>query len=349
MQAFYHPDQALHDPRQFMRAGVIADPADLPARTESLLGALARLGIRARQPQDRGTGPALSVHAPGYLRFLETAFARWQALPGAGPEVLANCFPYWNGAPDRDARTPCRSDHIVAQAGHYLGDLAVPVGPDTFRSALASTHSADAAARAVAGGAPAAYALCRPSGHHARGDRASGFCYLNNAAIAAQTLRERFARVAVLDVDAHHGDGTQEIFYRRDDVLTVSVHVDPARYYPYFTGYADEAGAGAGQGFNLNLPLAPGTGDDGVLAALEAGLARIADFGAGALVVSLGFDGHRADPLGMLDMTADGFARIGTRLARAGLPMVVVQEGGYAIDVIGDCLERFLSACAQAG
>lgn len=343
MKAFYHPDQALHDPQQFMRMGVLAAPTDLPERTARLLGALSRHGIAPEAPQADGRAAAARVHPAHYRAFLETAYRRWRELPGAGPEVLPNAAPYWNGAPDRDARPPCPSPLIVAQACWYLGDGAVPIGPDTHLSAFRSAASADAAAAFVADSGGAAYALCRPSGHHCRADRAAGFCYINNAAVAASRLRARFDRVAVLDVDAHHGDGTQEIFYRRDDVMTVSVHVDPKAYYPYFTGYPDERGHGAGDGANLNLPLQPGEGDAAFLAATARGLEVIAASGAQALVLSLGFDAHARDPLAALTVTTAAFGRIGEMIRATGLPMVAVQEGGYAMDEIGGCLDAFLS------
>jgi len=346
MRAFFHPEQHLHDPKQFMRVGRIADPTDLPSRTEALIGALARKGITPETPQDFGTAPALTIHKAHYLDFLATAYERWVKLPNAGPEVLPNVSPYWNGSPDRDGRPPCRTSHIVAEAGYYLGDLAVPIGPHTWRSVLRSTHTATAAADAVIGGERFAYALCRPSGHHSRTDRATGFCYLNNSAIAAQRLRSRFGKVAILDVDAHHGDGTQEIFYRRSDVLTVSVHADPQIYYPSYIGYADERGSGEGEGFNLNLPLEAGSGDKAFQAAVARGLEAVADFGAEALVIALGYDSHQADPLSVLSVTTEGFAGIGRLVAAAGLPTVVVQEGGYQVSVIGDCLEQFLSGLA---
>ena len=333
MLAFYHPDQQLHDPQQFMRSGRIAAPQDLPARTEALLGALMARGIAPRMPHDCGVDPLLAVHTADY-----TAYARWQGLPGAGIEVLPNAFPYWSGRPDRDARPPCRSTSVIAQAGWYMGDLAVPLGPHTWRSTLRSAQTAVAAADAILAGSRVAYALCRPSGHHARPDRASGFCYVNNSAVAAARLRTRHAKVAVLDVDTHHGDGTQEIFYRRADVLTVSIHTDPTGYYPFFTGYADETGSGAGQGHNLNLPLPPGSGGEVFLGALDGALALIRAFAPGALVVAQGFDAHRQDPLGVLGLTTDDFGDIARRIAAIGLPTVLVQEGGYAVDVIGDGL-----------
>ncbi|MXQ10778.1 histone deacetylase family protein [Microvirga makkahensis] len=343
MRAFFHPDQHLHDPKQFMRVGRISAPTDLPSRTDALLGALRSHGIEPEMPADYGISPALTIHKQHYLDFLATAYERWVEIPNAGPEVLPNVSPYWNGSPDRDGRPPCRSQSVIAQAGYYLGDLAVPIGPNTWRSALTSTHTAAAAADAIVAGADTAYALCRPSGHHARTDRATGFCYLNNSAIAAERLRTRFRRVAVLDVDAHHGDGTQEIFYRRDDVLTVSVHVHPDAYYPFFIGYEDERGSGNGEGFNLNIPLPPRSDDAAFLAAVDRGAEAVEAFEAEALVVALGYDSHREDPIGLLNVSTEGFRGVGERVARLGIPTVVVQEGGYQISVIGACLSEFIT------
>lgn len=343
MRAFYHPDQALHDPQQYMRFGRVVAPKDLPERTERLLGALTKHGIKPEMPAEAGTAPVLAVHDEGFVRFLETAWARWQDLPAErGPEVWPSTFPYWSGKPDEAVRPPCRPTGYIGQLGWYLGDLSVPIGEHCWHSTLRSAETAVAGADAILAGETQVYALCRPSGHHARADRASGFCYLNNTAIAAQRLRSTFGKVAILDVDAHHGDGTQQIFYRRDDVLTISVHADPDNYYPFFTGYADETGNGPGEGFNLNLPLRHGgTGAD-MDTAVEAAGKAIRDFGADVLVVALGYDAHKDDPIGVLKLEAADFGRIGETVRGFGLPTLVVQEGGYAIEAIGDCLDAFL-------
>ncbi|TEA78822.1 histone deacetylase family protein [Allopusillimonas ginsengisoli] len=342
MHAFFSPDQMLHDPRQFMRVGRICEGKDLPQRTQVLLDALSQLNIPLSEPKDYGLAPLEAVHAPHYLRFLKEVYTRWRAIENAGPEVLPNVGYYLNGRVEDDARPPCRSTSVVAQAAYYLGDLACPVGPETYVSAVRSAHSAVAACEAVMHGESAAYALCRPSGHHAHSDRAAGFCYVNNAAVAAQHLRSRFNKVATLDVDTHHGDGTQQIFYRRQDVLTISVHADPIEYYPYQTGYADETGHGQGEGCNLNLPLAHGTGNDALLEAVDTAAAAIRNFGADVLVLSLGFDAHRLDPLSVLEVNTDSFYDLGQRVRALNLPTVVVQEGGYAIAEIGGCLHAFL-------
>ena len=342
MRAFYHPDQSLHDPQQYMRFGRIVAPKDLPERTAQLLGALKKHGITPEQPAAAGLDPVLAVHDAGFVRFLETIWARWQELPERGPEAWPNTFPYWSGRTDESVRPPCRPTGIMGQLGWYLGDLSVPVGEHCWTSTQRSADTAVAGADAVLAGERSVYALCRPSGHHARADRATGFCYINNTAVAAQRLRSKFGKVAILDVDAHHGDGTQQIFYRRDDVLTISVHADPVDYYPFFTGYEDERGNGPGEGFNLNLPLAHGTGGAAMKAAVERAGEAIQKFGADALVIALGYDAHKDDPIGVLKLEAADFGTIGAQVKAMGLPTLVVQEGGYAIEAIGGCLDAFL-------
>ena len=325
-----------------MRVGRVIAPKDLPARVDALLGALDALGIKTEQPQSDDKDARLAAHTAGFLGFLEAAWDDWSALPEHGPEVWPNTFPYWSGRPEQPARPDCPADAIVARAGWYLGDLSVPMGPKTWLSIRQSCNTAVAAADAVRGGATGVYSLCRPSGHHARADRATGFCYVNNTAVAAERLRSTFPRVAILDVDAHHGDGTQQIFYSRSDVLTISIHADPKNYYPFYTGYVEEGGYGAGEGFNVNLPLAHGSGGSAMMSAVETACRRIQEFKADAVVVALGFDAHARDPIGVLKLEAPDFGDIGARVRALSLPTLVVQEGGYAIDVLGDCLAAFL-------
>jgi acetoin utilization deacetylase AcuC-like enzyme len=344
VRAFYHPLQAAHDPQQYMRFGRVVAPKDVPARTEALLAALAALDITPERPTRDYAAAREAVHTRGFLHFLETAWDRWQQLPEHGPEVWPNTFPYWSGRPEEPARADCPSEGLIAHAGWYLGDLSVPIGANTWSSVRESCNTAIAAADAVVNGERIVYALCRPSGHHTRADRASGFCYVNNTAAAAEWLRRRFARVAILDVDAHHGDGTQQIFYLRADVLTISIHADPRIYYPFYTGYADEVGVGEGSGFNLNLPLAHDSTGSAMHAAIDRAAKRIREYGAEALVVALGFDAHARDPIGVLKLESEDFAGVGARIKAIGLPTVVVQEGGYAVDALTDCLRAFLGA-----
>lgn len=203
--------------------------------------------------------------------------------------------------------------------------------------------SAVAGAKALLDGAPNAYALCRPPGHHARTDAAGGFCYLNNAAIAAQFLRQGHSRVAVLDTDMHHGQGIQEIFYTRSDVLYVSIHGDPTNFYPVVAGFEDERGSGAGEGFNLNLPMPHGASEALFLQRLVEAAAAVKDFGAEVLVLSLGFDIYQEDPQTKVAVTAEGFGRLGAAIAAMELPCLVVQEGGYHLESLEDNARRFFN------
>lgn len=348
MRIFFDEAQFGHRPTQFMVLGRIVPPVENPDRAEALVAALAAIGCRRETPADAGLGPILAVHADHYVTFLETAFERFRALPAAGPEVLPNVHPYVSAGPDFAPRAKPRATGIVGLAGWYMGDMACAITPGTYRAAYASAQSAIAATQAVMAGEPAAFALCRPPGHHAYADRASGFCFFNHAAIAAEMLRGRANRVAILDFDTHHGDGTQAIFYRRGDVLVGSSHTDPAAYYPYYVGYADETGAGEGEGCNLNLPLPEGSGDAVFLAAVERLAAAATSFGADALVLSAGWDAHADDPLSRLKVTTDAYARAGAILGHLGLPSVILQEGGYSLAAVSKAAPAFLAAFSEA-
>ncbi|WP_137177926.1 histone deacetylase family protein [Roseomonas sp. AR75] len=340
MKAFAHPAEARHDPRFFLMRGRVRQNFEVPARAAALRVGLSRLGIVPEIPPEAPRAALEAVHAPDYLDFLRDAPAAWAALPEPGPEVVGNMHP----TPEmllEDARRP---KGLVGQVGWYTADTACPIGAGTYDAAIGAAACALAAAAEAAQGRTA-YALCRPPGHHAYAARAGGHCYVNNAAIAAQALRDAGAqRVAVLDIDSHHGNGTQGLFWLRGDVLTVSVHGDPDGYYPWFVGRAEERGDGDGEERNLNLPLAQGTGDAGWLEAIGTGLSAIRAFKSDALVVSLGFDASEHEPLNFLAVTEDGFARAGAMIAAAGLPAAIIQEGGYNVDRIGGLLGRFLGA-----
>ena len=340
MQAYFSDDQLLHDPQQFMRLGRICKPTDLPTRAEALMATLAMRGISVSAPPEAGREALEQVHSSDYLDYLETAFARWQAL--GTPELTPGIEVLPNLSPHVTRLGPCPSPSVIAQAGWYMGDLACPIGPYTWRSVLRSAHAALAAAETGRAAGGIAYALCRPSGHHAQHARAGGFCYVNNSAIAAARLRLTYGRVAVLDIDAHHGDGTQQIFYERSDVLTVSTHADPAGYYPWYTGYAHERGTGEGEGCNLNLPLAHGSGSAAFAQALDAAVTAIECFQPQALVLPLGFDTYKDDPISVLKFDMEAFRLAGARVRALGLPTVVVQEGGYMVETIGEALDAFL-------
>jgi acetoin utilization deacetylase AcuC-like enzyme len=224
MKIVYSDKHAQHDPQTFFVRGVKQRSAEQPERAERLLAAAKGAGHEVVAATAHGAAPAETVHTPEYIDFLKTIARDWAKLPNASAEVVPNVHP---------AHYPATYPKALAgRAGWHQVDLACPIGPHTWEAAVAASESAATAADLVLGGAREAYALCRPPGHHAYADMAGGFCFLNNTAIAAQRLRQKHQRVAVLDVDVHHGNGTQGIFFERDDVLTVSIHADPDSYYP---------------------------------------------------------------------------------------------------------------------
>ncbi len=340
MKAVYSDQHRSHDPQFYLVRGVVKHSTEQPERAERLLAGLGAGKHTLVAPTTFGQGPRARIHSPEYLEFLATAWEQWQALGDSGPEMIANIHPVRHAG--------SYPTHIVGKLGWHTADTAAPIGPGTWAGACAATDVAVTAAQMVLDGEDAVYALCRPPGHHAYRDIAGGFCFLNNTAIAAAHLRLSHERVAILDVDVHHGNGTQGIFYERPDVLTVSIHADPVAYYPFVWGYAHERGAGAGLGTNRNLPLPIGTGDDGFLAALDSAARTIAAFAPGALVIALGLDASEHDPLKGMRVTTDGFRRIGGALAQLGLPTVLVQEGGYLSDILGQNLTAVLGGFESA-
>lgn len=334
MKAVFDERQRAHDPKHFMANGRLSPNPEQPRRIEELSRGSRAAGCELMAPADHGTGPIAEIHSPEYLTFLETIHGRWIRTDGASDEVIPNIHP--------DRRTVSYPKSATGQSGFHQADTSCPITAGTWQSAYWSAQTALSAANLVLGGEPAAYALCRPPGHHAFGDMAGGFCFLNNSAIAAQALLRDGRRPAILDVDVHHGNGTQGIFYPRRDVLTVSIHADPARFYPFFWGHAGERGEGEGMGYNFNLPLPRGTCDPDYVDALDVALARIRAFGADSLVVALGLDAHENDPFHGFRVSTPGFARIAARIAQLKLPVVIIQEGGYLSSDLGDNLTSFL-------
>jgi acetoin utilization deacetylase AcuC-like enzyme len=338
MQVFFSETQLRHVPHEFLSRGKWQPCPERPERATALKAALDAAGHQVVAPRRGDDAAIAAVHDARYLRFLETAHARWSQLAGASDLVIPNIHP--NGRPHGfKAGYP---DAIVGQAGYHMADTACPLGAGSWPAIRASADCAIAAAEQVKAGERAAYALCRPPGHHAFADMAGGFCYLNNSGIAAETLRGRYSRVAIVDVDLHHGNGTQGMFYHRGDVLTVSVHADPSNFYPFFWGHADETGTGDGRGANLNLPLPLGSGDAAFLYALDMGIRMVRGFGAEAMVVALGLDAFEGDPFAGLKVTEAGFRAIAARLGKLDMPTVLVQEGGYLCPELGRNLVAFL-------
>ncbi|MGV8984700.1 MAG: histone deacetylase family protein [Cypionkella sp.] len=335
MKAILDERQRAHDPKHFMAGGRLSPNPEQPRRIDVLSAGARTAGCTFSAPSDHGMGPIAALHSPEYLTFLQNIHTRWSRMEGASDEVIPNIHP--------DRRTANYPKSATGQAGYHQTDTSCPIAAGTWQSAYWSAQTALSAVDVVLDGAPSAYALCRPPGHHAFGDLAGGFCFLNNSAIAAEALLRAGRRPAILDVDVHHGNGTQGIFYHRRDVLTVSIHADPARFYPFFWGHAEERGEAEGRGYNLNLPLPRGTNDADYLAALDVALARIAAFGADVVVVALGLDAHENDPFKGFAVTTPGFAAIAGAIARMGLSTVIVQEGGYLSEDLGANLTSFLS------
>ncbi len=336
----FHPGHARHDPQRYFKAGGFHPHPEMPSRAESILAALRAEGGEIVAPDDFGPGPRADVHTAEYLDFLSGVHRRWTAEGLDSDEVVPNIHPGRHMAG--------RPASLLGQVGFHTTDLSSPVGPGTWAAACGSANTALHAAKLVLDGAPAAYGLCRPPGHHAYADMAGGFCFLNNIAIAAQYAVRRGRRPAILDVDVHAGNGTQGIFYRRPDVLTVSLHCDPADYYPFFAGHAGERGAGAGTGCHLNLPVPPETRDNAYLSSLDTALNRIAAWGPDILFVALGVDGYEKDPLRGICLTTPGFNRIARAIGELKLPTVLIQEGGYNVPDLGRNVFSFLEGFETA-
>jgi acetoin utilization deacetylase AcuC-like enzyme len=340
MKAVLDARQSHHDPRHFLENGALLPNPEVPRRIDILKAGAEAAGCAFQPPADAGLGPIASLHSAEYLSFLQNIVTRWRRIPGAGREVVPNIHPA--------NRTDGYPKSAVGQAGFHQADTACPISDGTWEAAYWSAQTAITAADLLLGGERAAYALSRPPGHHAFGDLAGGFCFLNNAGIAAERLLTAGRRPAILDIDVHHGNGTQGIFYHRRNVLTVSIHADPVRFYPFFWGHAQERGQGEGIGYNLNLPLPRGTDDDTYLATLDTALERVVSFGADVVVIALGLDAFIDDPFKGLAVTTPGFGRIGAAIAGLGLPTLFVQEGGYICDGLGDNLTSVLDGYDKA-
>lgn len=336
MKVVFSQAHALHSPHSFIKAGQVAPTPEIAERATRIATVLGEAGFDFVAPRECGLAPILAVHDAGLVDFLATGYAAWRQLPGASAEIVPNVHP--------GPRFRNRPAGIVGRVGYYTQDTACPIVAGTWEAVRAAAGSAVEAVRLVGEGAAAVYALCRPPGHHATADRAGGFCYLNNAAIAAQALRARYARVAIVDIDVHHGNGTQEIFYDRGDVLFASIHGDPSGFYPFYSGTAGERGAGDGLGANLNAPFPVGSGDTEVLAAFGNVMAAVREFSAEAVVISLGFDAHEKDPHGAHRVSTAGFVQMAESLGKLGLPTVLVQEGGYLHNELGSLVRDFLVA-----
>jgi len=333
-----------HEPGEVW-VGVRTAGTELPERAERIRAALADAGARLVEPSDHPREDMLTAHDASLVDHLATAWDEWEAAgltedPGQD-RVVPYLFPHPDLISDRSPDPP---HELTARAGYFAYDTMSLIGPGSWDAIKAAADCALSAAGLVLGGERAAYACCRPPGHHATRRSFGGSCYLNNSALAAARLRSSLGDpVAMVDLDAHHGNGAQAIFYEDPGVLTGSVHVDPgAGWFPHFLGFADETGAGAGEGANRNHPLAPGSGDATWLAAVEDLASWARDGGARALVVPLGVDAAAGDTEASLQVSAEGYRAAGRALGALGLPTVIVQEGGYDLDTIGELVRETL-------
>ena len=337
MRIFFSPRQLLHAPAVELHNGAFEPFAEHPGRVHSMLEALGP----TEEPEDEGEEPLLRVHPRHYLDFLKGAWAEWREAGRRG-DAAGYAWPVVR-------RRPLALERIDAKLGQYSYDASTPVAEGTWESAYWSAQTALAALGAVLGGERSAFALCRPPGHHCGADYMGGYCYLNSAAVAAEAAIAAGRRpVAILDVDYHHGNGTQDIFYGRGDVLTVSIHADPTMDYPYYWGFADETGEGEGEGATLNLPLPRGTGMRGFEPALGRALERIAAFAPDLLICSYGADTYAGDPISYFRIETKEYPAIAHRIASLGVPTVVAMEGGYAVDRLGENVAAFLSGFPAA-
>ena len=328
--------RTVYSPKHHLRAaselvgGLIVPSYECPERADIILDRVREMELgEVIGPQSFDLPHILAIHDPAYIAFLQNCWAQWIAEGNKG-ELL----PFiWPGRNMPSNRIP---EHIDGMAGYYCLSADTAITADTWQAAKISADVALSAAALVQQGASSAFALCRPPGHHATADAYGGYCFINNAAICAQYLLDNgFAKVAILDVDFHHGNGTQSIFYDRADVLVQSIHGAPAHCFPHFSGYADEVGLGLGEGFNINYPLAPNTPYALWRRALKQALREIAEYAPAALIVSLGVDTFEDDPISSFKLKSADFTDYGTLIAQSNLPTIFVMEGGYAVEEIG--------------
>ncbi|MBM3239242.1 histone deacetylase family protein [Candidatus Poribacteria bacterium] len=345
MKIIYSETHKLHAPlHEFTKHGM-TPYSESPARADKILFELQKSDFAdIISPRQYSLDSIRAVHDLEYLHYLENIYAAWIAQGGPETGVIPDTFA---------VRTMGkRPEKLFNQTGYYCFDAQTPIVQKTYEAALSSAYCALTGAEMLLEGEAAVYALCRPPGHHAGRDVYGGYCYLNNAAIAATVFTivnqssylSKEAKVAILDIDYHHGNGTQDIFYDSNRVLFVSIHANPNRAYPFFSGFADEYGVGAGYGFNHNFPLEAPVDEGQYLKVLDQAIELIQKFSPGFLVVSLGFDTFRDDPLGDFDLSLESFSHIGEQIAQMRLPTLLVQEGGYNLQQLGECVVNMLSA-----
>ncbi|MCX8062834.1 MAG: histone deacetylase family protein [Anaerolineales bacterium] len=345
MRVFYTPHLEEYQPPYQIHFGQVVEASEVSGRARRVVEALQQAGLaEVAEPRRFPLGAIQAVHEIDYIHFLQNA----NQMPFLDPEsdgkpsgvIFPTVFPYSN-------RWELRASAVMSQASLYCFDTYTPITPQVFEVARLSAECALSGADALLNGGRTVFAACRPPGHHATRHQCGGYCYFNNAAIAAQFLSSA-GRVVILDVDFHHGNGTQEIFYETDQVGYISLHGDPATTYPYFSGYVDELGEGKGRGYNRNFPLPPHTDDRTYLNALEVALQTLLQMSPRFLILSLGLDTHKEDPLANFAITTDFYAAMAQCIARLNLPTLIVLEGGYNLDRLGELAVTFVRAWEES-
>ena len=330
MRTIFSPKHAGHAGHLELNGGELVPGFEKPERAAFIRARIDDVGLGpVDAPAAHDLSFARRVHRDDYIDFLPNVWPMWQAEGRSGP-ALPFAFP------TRGLRADRRPEAIDGLLGFYAFDAGASFVAGTWEAVKSSYDTALSAAALVEGGEPAAFALCRPPGHHAGTAFMGGYCYINNAAVVSQWFRDQGARrVAVLDVDYHHGNGTQEIFYARNDVAVFNLHADPMVEFPYYLGHADERGSGEGEGFNHNYPMPFGTDWAIWSAALDDACRKLVSYGPDVVVVSLGVDTFEKDPISRFKLKTEDYPRIGAKIATLGLPTLFVMEGGYAVAEIG--------------
>ncbi|MFT5504655.1 MAG: acetoin utilization deacetylase AcuC-like enzyme [Gammaproteobacteria bacterium] len=329
MLTVYSEQHILRNAKTELYGGELVPPFECPVRAEHVLNRVKEVSLgNIIAPTNFDIDRITRIHDSGFLQFLETCWEDW-VKAGYKGEAMPTCWP----ARGMQQRIP---DHIDGKIGYYALAAETSISEGTWQASRASADVALTAQAAMQNGAREAFALCRPPGHHAASDMYGGYCFINNAAVAAQAFLDQGAeRVAILDVDFHHGNGTQSIFYNRSDVMFLSLHGDPKDAFPHFLGYADETGSGSGEGFNHNYPMGPGTNFVTWGSALEDACQKVKNYGPDAVIISLGVDTFEHDPISFFKLSSEDFIRYGETIGGMNLPTLFIMEGGYAVDEIG--------------
>ena len=331
MDIIYSDDHRKRASKTELYGGELLPPFECPERMDHILEAISTTGLGSiLNPKDFGREAITAIHDEGFVTFIETCWQEWQDAGFKG-EAIASVWP------SRSMPSERIPSFIDGKIGYYTLASETSISAGTAEAAYASAQVALTGADMISSGAASKmFSLCRPPGHHASKDQYGGYCFFNNAAIAAQHMRDQGAKkVAILDVDFHHGNGTQAIFYDRDDVLFLSIHGDPVDAFPYFLGHAEEKGTGKGKGYNINYPLPPKTPYAAWAEALDDAIAKISTYAPESLIVSFGADTFEKDPISFFKLTSDDFIDMGRRIATLGLPTLTVMEGGYAVSEVG--------------